>query len=58
MKKYFIITLSSLVILLTSLAVKAQTAVKEASVKVTGEVTTALDLKLADLQQFPQTEVM
>ncbi|HEY4327771.1 MAG TPA: molybdopterin-dependent oxidoreductase [Mucilaginibacter sp.] len=37
---------------------KAQTAEKQASVKVTGEVTTPLDLKLSDLQQYPQTEVI
>ncbi|HEY2582327.1 MAG TPA: molybdopterin-dependent oxidoreductase, partial [Mucilaginibacter sp.] len=36
---------------------KAQTTEKQASVKVTGEVTTPLDLKLSDLQQYPQTEV-
>ncbi len=31
--------------------------VKEASVKVTGEVITPLDIKLSDLSQYPQTNV-
>jgi DMSO/TMAO reductase YedYZ molybdopterin-dependent catalytic subunit len=38
--------------------VKAQTAEKQTYVKITGEVTAPLELKLADLQQFTQTEVI
>lgn len=37
---------------------KAQTEVKEASVKILGEVTAPLEIKLADLHQFKQTEVI
>ena len=37
---------------------KAQTEVKEASVKILGEVTVPLEIKLADLHQFKQTEVI
>lgn len=36
----------------------AQTTEKQATVKVSGEVITPLELKLADLQQFPQTTVI
>jgi len=37
---------------------KAQTEVKKASVKILGEVTAPLEIKLADLHQFKQTEVI
>lgn len=37
---------------------KAQTEVKQASVKISGEVTTPLEIKLDDLHQFKQTEVV
>jgi hypothetical protein len=58
MRKYIVITFVCLSALLTSHSLKAQNSVKEASVKVTGEVITPIDLKLADLQQFTQTEVI
>ncbi len=51
-KKLIIILLCTL---FASTTLRAQTA--ETTVKVTGEVTTSLELKLADLQQYPQTEV-
>ena len=57
MKRYCIIALTGFITLLASPVLKAQTSAKDASVKVTGEVTTALDLKLTDLKQLPQTEV-
>ena len=53
MKKYYIITLLSVLSLFISPAL-----LKAQSVKITGEVTTSLDLKLADMQQFKQTNVM
>ena len=58
MKRHFLITLVTFVSLFTALASQAQTTGKEASVKISGEVTNPLELKLADLQQYPQTEVM
>jgi DMSO/TMAO reductase YedYZ molybdopterin-dependent catalytic subunit len=48
MKKYFFI---SLIAFLLPVLTQAQ------SVKIAGEVTTPLDLKLADFQQLPQTNV-
>jgi DMSO/TMAO reductase YedYZ molybdopterin-dependent catalytic subunit len=57
MKKYIAITLLSFFGLLITPRLKAQSSEKQATVKVTGEVTTPLELKLADLQQFAQTEV-
>lgn len=57
MKKYYFIALLSFVSLFASPVLKAQIAERQASVKISGEVTTPLDIKLADLQQFPQTEV-
>ncbi len=57
MKKYCTIVLIILSGMFTSHALKAQTTEKQATVKVTGEVITPLELKLADLQQFTQTEV-
>jgi len=52
MKRFFIVTLFSFLSVIISPVLKAQ------SVKVTGEVTAPLDLKLADIQQFKQTNVM
>ena len=57
MKKYSLIAIFSLLALLVSPVLKAQTTEKQASIKVTGEVITPLELKLTDLQQFSQTEV-
>ncbi len=57
MKKYKFILATLITLFTISYLVKAQTIVKEASIKVSGEVTTPLDLKLADLNQFTQTEV-
>jgi DMSO/TMAO reductase YedYZ molybdopterin-dependent catalytic subunit len=57
MKKHCTIVLIILSWMFASPALKAQTAEKQATVKVTGEVITPLELKLADLQQFTQTEV-
>jgi DMSO/TMAO reductase YedYZ molybdopterin-dependent catalytic subunit len=57
MKKYYIIFLIILSGTLMCPVLKAQTAEKQATVKVTGEVITPLELKLADLKQFTQTEV-
>ncbi len=57
MKRYLLIILC-LSGLLISPVLKAQTSKKQASVKVSGEVTTPLDLKLNDMQQFTQTEVI
>jgi hypothetical protein len=56
MKKYYLIAIFSLLAFFVSPDVKAQTE-KQASVKVTGEVITSLDLKHDDLKQFKQTEV-
>jgi DMSO/TMAO reductase YedYZ molybdopterin-dependent catalytic subunit len=53
MKKYYIITLFSVLSLFISPAL-----LKAQSVKITGEVTAPLDLKLADMQQFKQTNVI
>jgi len=58
MRKYIVIALICFTGLLKSYELKAQGGSKEASVKVTGEVITPLELKLADLQQFTQTEVV
>jgi DMSO/TMAO reductase YedYZ molybdopterin-dependent catalytic subunit len=53
MKKYHIIALFCIVALFISpVLTKAQT------VKISGEVTTPFDLKLADMQQFKQTNVV
>jgi len=53
MKKYCIAVLFSILALIISPAL-----VKAQSVKITGEVTTPLDLKLADMQQYKQTNVV
>jgi hypothetical protein len=50
--KKFIILLSVIALLFSPTMLKAQ------SVKITGEVTTPLDLKLDDMQQFKQTNVV
>lgn len=57
MKRYLLIILC-LSGLLISPVLKAQITEKPASVKVSGEVTTPLDLKLNDMQLFTQTEVI
>ena len=56
--KTFIITLIAFISILASPIANAQTPVKEASVKITSKVTTPLELKLTDLQQYPQTTVI
>jgi DMSO/TMAO reductase YedYZ molybdopterin-dependent catalytic subunit len=57
MKKYCLIALFCLFTFITGNA-SAQTATKQATVKVYGEVTTPLQLTLADVKQFKQTEVV
>jgi DMSO/TMAO reductase YedYZ molybdopterin-dependent catalytic subunit len=57
MKIYYFTTILCFLGLLISPVIKAQTTEKQASVKVSGEVITPLDLKLSDLQQYTQTEV-
>jgi len=52
MKKYYISLLCVLALIISPALLKAQ-----GSVKITGEVTTPLDLKLADMQRFKQTSV-
>ncbi|WP_428331398.1 molybdopterin-dependent oxidoreductase [Mucilaginibacter sp.] len=59
MKKYtFLMIIALFGLIIKPSQTQAQTAEKQASVKVTGEVITPLDLKLADLTQFKQTEVI
>jgi DMSO/TMAO reductase YedYZ molybdopterin-dependent catalytic subunit len=53
MKKYAFIFF----LLITGIATQAQTTIKEAIVKVTGEVATPLNISPADLQQYKQTTV-
>jgi DMSO/TMAO reductase YedYZ molybdopterin-dependent catalytic subunit len=57
MKRYSFIIVFALFGILLSPVLKAQTTEKQATVKITGEVTAPLELKLADLQQYAQTEV-
>ncbi|MDB4923808.1 molybdopterin-dependent oxidoreductase [Mucilaginibacter sp.] len=57
MKKHTFTLIALIAFFISPYLTKAQPTVKEASVKVTGEVASALDLKLADLQQFKQTEL-
>ena len=57
MKKFTLIVFVSLLGFMP-LLIHAQTAGKQASVKITGEVTTPLDIKLEDLKQYKQTEVI
>src|ERR1700744_5612231 len=56
MKKYTF-ALIAFFALITSTYLSNAQGVKEASVKITGEVTTPLDIKLTDLAQYPQTDV-
>jgi len=58
MKKLLVVILLCIAGLFKFEAAKAQTTEKQATVKVSGEVITPLELKLADLQQFPQTTVV
>lgn len=57
MKKYTFTLIVLITFFISPYLIKAQPTTKEASVKVTGEVTSPLELKLADLQQFKQVEV-
>jgi DMSO/TMAO reductase YedYZ molybdopterin-dependent catalytic subunit len=57
MKKYYLIILISIFGLFISPLLKAQTADKPATVKVTGEVTVPLEIKMDDFLLYPQTEV-
>jgi len=58
MKKHYIIILFCLLgSFIHPAIINAQTAQKEAAVKVTGEVVTPLEIKASDLTQFTQTEV-
>jgi hypothetical protein len=57
MKKYTITVITLVTLFISPYLTRAQESVKEASVKVTGEVTSTLDLKASDLHQFKQTEV-
>lgn len=59
MKKQYILVLFSLLgLIMTPCLLKAQTAEKQATVKITGEVTNPFELKLADMQQYKQTNVV
>jgi DMSO/TMAO reductase YedYZ molybdopterin-dependent catalytic subunit len=58
MKKHYILILFSLLgLIMTPYLLKAQTAPKQGTVKITGEVTNPFELKLADMQQYKQTSV-
>jgi DMSO/TMAO reductase YedYZ molybdopterin-dependent catalytic subunit len=58
MKRYYSFIFLALFAFMASPAISiAQNSQKEPSIKVTGEVTTAIDLKMDDLQKLPQTEV-
>jgi DMSO/TMAO reductase YedYZ molybdopterin-dependent catalytic subunit len=57
MKKHTFALIALIAFFISPYLTKAQPAAKEAFVKVTGEVTSPFDLKLADLQQFKQVEV-
>jgi len=57
MKKYIFTLLALIVLLINPFTTRVHAQAKEAIVKVTGEVTTPLDIKLSDLQQFKQVEV-
>jgi len=59
MKKHYIILLFCLLAaMITPLSSRAQAKVKQASVKISGEVTTPTEIKLADMAQFEQTKVV
>ncbi|MDP9075990.1 MAG: molybdopterin-dependent oxidoreductase [Bacteroidota bacterium] len=55
--KYKIILIGLLALLTSPFFLKAQVTTQEATVKVNGEVIIPLNLKIADLNQFPQVEV-
>ena len=58
MKHYSLIVLFSFLALIARpLTSSAQDTPKEPEIKVSGEVTTPIELKLNDLQKFPQTQV-
>lgn len=56
--KNSIMALIAFLSILASPIANAQTPAKEALVNITGEVTTPLELKLTDLQQYPQITVI
>ncbi|WP_259070245.1 molybdopterin-dependent oxidoreductase [Mucilaginibacter sp. X4EP1] len=58
MKKLLTVILLTISGLSRFTATNAQSTEKQATVKVSGEVITPLEIKLTDLQQFPQTEVV
>lgn len=59
MKKHLLIALFALLgAMANPELVKAQTAIKQATVKVSGEVTTPLEIKAADMQAFTRTGVV
>jgi DMSO/TMAO reductase YedYZ molybdopterin-dependent catalytic subunit len=58
MKKQFIIILLSITGLTRVAIAQAQNTGKQQTVKISGEVITPLELKLSDLQQFPQATVV
>lgn len=57
MRKLLFISMLSVLFMAHAQAIYAQTAAKQAIVKVHGEVITPLNLTLADLGQYPQTTV-
>lgn len=57
MNKNTFILIALIALFISPYLAEAQVPVKEASVKVTGEVTAPFELKLSDIQQFKQTEV-
>ena len=58
MKQFYLLTLFSIFAYTASpCIVNAQNTINEATIKVSGEVTTAIDLKLEDFQKLPQTDV-
>ncbi|MDF2435085.1 MAG: hypothetical protein JWP44_4716 [Mucilaginibacter sp.] len=57
-KQYMLVLFSFLGLIMTSYLLKAQTAEKQGTVKVTGEVANPFELKLADMQQYKQTNVV
>jgi DMSO/TMAO reductase YedYZ molybdopterin-dependent catalytic subunit len=58
MKKLPVIILLAITTMFRFTTANAQTTEKQATVKLSGEVITPLELKLADLQQFSQTTVV
>jgi DMSO/TMAO reductase YedYZ molybdopterin-dependent catalytic subunit len=55
MKKHYIILL---LCLMGAMVSQAQTNIKQATVKISGEVTIPMEIKLADMAQFEQTKVV